>query len=438
MKKVLAVVRREFVERVRTKAFVISTVLVPVFMVAMVVLPALMMSGGDRASRIALVDASTTSLGQAVSRTLAAEKLGHGPDTKARYTVQVFPAAGGDLATVRDGLIGKTGFSGKKHKDGWDGVMVLTDDTLASGKLDYYGGNVGSPEAMAKLQRAVSSALAGVRLGKSGVDQALVKQAMAPADMDTTKVSDGKLTGQSGQESFMIAYFMGFILYISILIYGQQTMTSVIEEKTSRIMEVLTSSLTPFQMLLGKVLGVGLAGLAQMAIWGGSVFVLSSQRMPLAGMFGMSADAAQSFPIPSMPAGLLVVFLLYFALGFLLYGALYAAVGAVCNTIQETQQYAIFITMFIIVGFFAVFALIKDPTGDLGVTMSYIPFFAPFTMPVRWSLASVPPLELALSLGLMVVALLACVWLAAKIYRTGILMYGKKPTWRELWRWVRA
>ncbi|HXD36582.1 MAG TPA: ABC transporter permease [Rhodanobacter sp.] len=438
MKKVLAVVRREFVERVRTKAFVISTVLVPVFMVAMVVLPALMMSGGDRASRIALVDASTTSLGQAVSRTLAAEKLGHGSDTKARYTVQVFPAASGDLATVRDGLIGKTGFSGKKHKDGWDGVMVLTDDTLASGKLDYYGGNVGSPEAMAKLQRAVSSALAGVRLGKSGVDQALVKQAMAPADMDTTKVSDGKLTGQSGQESFMIAYFMGFILYISILIYGQQTMTSVIEEKTSRIMEVLTSSLTPFQMLLGKVLGVGLAGLAQMAIWGGSVFVLSSQRMPLAGMFGMSADAAQSFPIPSMPAGLLVVFLLYFALGFLLYGALYAAVGAVCNTIQETQQYAIFITMFIIVGFFAVFALIKDPTGDLGVTMSYIPFFAPFTMPVRWSLASVPPLELALSLGLMVVALLACVWLAAKIYRTGILMYGKKPTWRELWRWVRA
>ncbi|HXS03736.1 MAG TPA: ABC transporter permease [Rhodanobacter sp.] len=438
MKKILAVVRREFVERVRTKAFVISTVLLPVFMVAMVLLPALMMSGGDRASRVAVVDASTTGLGQPVSHALESEKLGNGPNAKSRYAVQVFPATSDDLAKVRDGLIASTGFSGDKQKDGWNGVLVLDDDTLATGKLSYYGGNVGSLESMSKLQRAISGALAGVRLGKSGVDAALVKRAMAPADLDTTKVSDGKLTGQSGQESFMIAYFMGFILYIAILIYGQQTMTSVIEEKTSRIMEVLTSSLTPFQMLLGKVLGVGAAGLAQMAIWGGTVFVLSSQRTPLAAAFGMSADAAQSFPIPSMAPGLLLVFLLYFALGFMLYGALYAAIGAMCNTIQETQQYAIFVTVFIIVGFFAVFALIKDPTGPLGVTMSYIPFFAPFTMPVRWSLTSVPPLELVLSLALMVATLLACVWLAARIYRTGILMYGKKPSWRELWRWVRA
>jgi len=438
MKKILAVVRREFVERVRTKAFVISTVLLPVFMVAMLVLPMLMMSGGDRTSRVAVVDASTTGLGQPVSHALESEKLGKGSSAKSRYTVQVFPATGDDLAKVRDDLIAKTGFSSDKQKDGWNGVLVLDDDTLATGKLSYYGGNVGSLESMSKLQRTISGALAGVRLGKSGVDAALVKRAMAPADLDTTKVSDGKLTGQSGQESFMIAYFMGFILYIAILIYGQQTMTSVIEEKTSRIMEVLTSSLTPFQMLLGKVLGVGAAGLAQMAIWGGTVFVLSSQRTPLATAFGMSADAAQSFPIPSMAPGLLLVFLLYFALGFMLYGALYAAIGAMCNTIQETQQYAIFVTVFIIVGFFAVFALIKDPTGPLGVTMSYIPFFAPFTMPVRWSLSSVPPLELALSLGLMVLTLLACVWLAARIYRTGILMYGKKPSWSELWRWIRA
>ncbi|MEO8811275.1 MAG: ABC transporter permease [Rhodanobacter sp.] len=438
MNKIIAVVRREFVERVRTKAFVISTVLLPVFMVAMLVLPMLMMSGGDRTSRVAVVDASSTGLGQPVGHALESEQLGSGSNAKARYTVQVFPATSDDLSKVRDGLIAKTGFSGDKLKDGWNGVLVLTDDTLATGKASYYGGNVGSLESMSKLQRAVSNALAGVRLGKSGVDTALVKRAMAPADMKTTKVSDGKLTGQSGQESFMIAYFMGFILYIAILIYGQQTMTSVIEEKTSRIMEVLTSSLTPFQMLLGKVLGVGLAGLTQMAIWGGTIFVLSTQRVPLAGMFGMGADAAQSFPIPSMAPGLLVVFLLYFALGFMLYGALYAAIGAMCNTIQETQQYAIFVTVFIIVGFFAVFALIKDPTGPLGITMSYIPFFAPFTMPVRWSLTSVPPLELVLSLALMVVTLLACVWLAARIYRTGILMYGKKPSWRELWRWIRV
>jgi ABC-2 type transport system permease protein len=166
--------------------------------------------------------------------------------------------------------------------------------------------------------------------------------------------------------------------------------------------------------------------------------VLSSQRTPLAGFFGMSADAAQSFPIPSMQAGLLVVLLAYFALGFLLYGALYAAVGAMCNTIQETQQYALFITMFILVGFFAMFAVIRDPSSQIGATLSLVPFFAPFVMPVRWSMTSVAPMELALSLGLMLAALLACVWLAGRIYRTGILMYGKKPSLREVWRWIRA
>ncbi len=438
MKKILAVVRREFVERVRTKAFVISTILLPVFIVLMTVLPAMMMSGSDRTSRVAVVDGSAAGIGARVSHALLAERIGDGPAAMPRYSVQVFTTGADRLDAVRDGLIAKTGFSSKAGTDDWDGVLVLTDATLASGRLTYYGANVGSVDAMSKLQHSVSQVLATTRLGQSGVDPELVLRSMKPADLSTTKVSDGKLTGQSGKDSFLIAYFMGFILYISILIYGQQTMTSVIEEKTSRIMEVLASSLTPFQMLLGKVLGVGLAGLTQMAIWGGSVFLVSSQRGLLASVFGMSADALQSFPIPTMAPGLLVVFLLYFMLGFLLYGALYAAIGAMCNTVQETQQYAVFITVFIMVGFFAVFSLIKDPTGGLGVTMSYIPLFAPFVMPVRWSMSSVPPLQLALSLGLMVVALLACVWLAGRIYRTGILMYGKKPSWRELLHWLRA
>lgn len=438
MNKTFAVIRREYIERVRTKAFLISTILLPVMMVAVMLLPALMMAGGNRTSRVAVVDASTSGLGQPVAKALQAASFGEQAGAKARYAVQVFPATPADLAQVRDGLIAKTGFDQDKRQDGWDGVLVLDANTLSSGKLGYYGDNVSSLEAMGRLQRDVGKALAGVRLAASGVDQALVNKAMAPADMDTTKVSAGKLTGQSGEASFMIAYAMGFILYLATLIYGQQTMTSVIEEKTSRIMEVLTSSLTPFQMLLGKVLGVGLAGLTQMAIWAGTAFVLGSQGAHIAGTLGMGAAAAQKFAIPGMPPALLVVFLLYFALGFLLYGALYAAIGAMCNTIQETQQYAVFVTLFVMVGFFSVFALIKDPAGGLGATMSFIPFFAPFTMPVRWSMSSVPPLQLALSLTLMVLALLACVWLAARIYRTGILMYGKKPSWGELWRWIRA
>jgi ABC-2 type transport system permease protein len=436
MNKILAVIRREFVARVRTKAFVISTIMLPVMMLFFVFVPALMMSGSDQTARIAVVDGSGSDLGAQLRQALDAEKLGDGKATIPRYSVKVFPADGNATA-VRDSLVAKVDVK-DRSADNFDGVLVVTDDTLASGKAAYYGSNVGSLKAMGHLQGSVSHVLASARLAKSGIDPALVMRSMKSADLATTKVSDGKITGQSGAASFMIAYFMGFILYLSIIIYGQQTMTSVIEEKTSRIMEVLASSLTPFQMLLGKVLGVGAAGLTQMAIWGGSVFLVTSQRVHLAAMFGVSPDAMQSFPIPTMAPSLLVVFLLYFALGFLLYGALYAAIGAMCNTVQETQQYAVFVTMLIMVGFFAVFSMIGDPSGTLGTTMSFIPFFSPFVMPVRWSMASVPPLELLASLGLMVLMMLACVWFAARVYRTGILMYGKKPTFRELWRWVRA
>lgn len=438
MNKTIAVIRREYVERVRTRAFLISTILLPVFMLAIAVLPALLMSGGDHTSRVAVVDASGSGLGQPVVAALDAATFGEGKAARPRYEATLFRADAASLDQVRDGLIAKAGFAKGKGQDGWDGVLVLDAGTLASGRLHYYGDNVSSPDGMNRLQREVSKALAGVRLAHAGVDQSLVAKAMAPADMDTAKVTDGKLTGQSGEASFALAYAMGFLLYIAIISYGTRTLTSVIEEKSSRIMEVLTSSLTPFQMLMGKVLGVGLAGLTQMAIWVGTAFVLGSQGPHLAGAFGMSAAAADKFVIPSMPPALLVVFLLYFTLGFLIYGSLYAAIGAMCNSIQEAQQYAVFVTMSIVVGFMSMFGLINDPSGVLGTTMSFIPFFAPFTMPVRWSMTAVPPLQLALSLGLMVLGLLGCVWLAARIYRTGILMYGKKPTWGELWRWIRA
>lgn len=437
MNKIIAVIRREYVERVRTRAFILSTVLLPALITFMAVVPALLMRSGERTSRVALVDGTTNGVGAQALAALEQQKLSDKPGAPARFQITRFDAAG-RVQAVQDSLVAETGFDKGAKAESWDGVIVVNDEAVKSGKLNYFGNNVGSFESMARIQGVFSRVFATSRLSASGVDPSLVMGAMTPADMQTTKVTDGKATGQSGETSFFIAYFMGFVLYLGIILYGQQTMTSVIEEKTSRIMEVLASSLTPFQMLLGKVVGVGLVGLTQMTIWGGSVFLVGSNREKLAGMFGVSADAIQSFPIPTMAPDLLVIFLVYFALGFLLYGALYASIGSMVNTVQEAQQSAVFVTIVIMVGFFSVFALIKDPTGPLGVTMSFIPFFAPFVMPVRWSLASVPTSQLALSLALMVVGLLACVWLAGRIYRTGILMYGKKPSFKELFHWIRV
>ncbi|MGH8233635.1 MAG: ABC transporter permease [Rhodanobacteraceae bacterium] len=435
--KVVAVVRREFTTRVRTRTFVISTLLLPVLILFIAVVPAMLMSGSDHTMRIAVVDASGVHLGTQVAHVLDAEKLGTGTQAKPRYAIKVFPATG-DAKSVRDRLIGETGFSRDDANNAWDGVLVLGAHVLSTGKPTYYGSNVSSMEAMGRLQRSLSQAFAATRLTKAGLDVGMVTQAMSPVDMQASKVSDGKVTGQSGASAFGIAYGMGIILYMSILLFGQRTMLSVIEEKTSRIMEVLVSSLTPFQMLMGKVLGVGAAGLLQMAIWGISAYLITSQGAHLAALLGVNAETLQKFALPTVSASLVAVFLVYFALGFLLYGALYAAIGSMCNSVQDSQQYASVVTMVILVGFFAVFSVISNPSGELGSVMSWIPFFAPFVMPVRWSLASVSALDLAGSLVLMVLGLWVCVWVAARIYHTGILMFGKKPTWRELWRWVRA
>lgn len=438
MNKILAVVRREFIARVHTKAFVISTVLLPLMMIGITVVTVmLMMSGGDKTLRIAVVDASPQALGTHISKTLGAEHFGSGDNAQARYAFTLFPVTG-DTTAERDRRIAQTRATGKSDAPDFNGVLVIHADTADTGRFGYYGDNVSSQTAMARLQTSLTQVLTSERLSKQGLDPKVVAQAMRSANLQTVKVSDGKITGQSGATSFMIAYFMGIILYMAVLIYGTQTMTSVIEEKTSRIMEVLASSLTPFQMLLGKVLGVGAAGLTQMAIWGGSAYLLTSQAGRLAKMFGVSPDAVAAASIPIMSGDLLAVFLLFFALGFLLYGALYAAIGSMCNTVQETQQYSTIVTMFVLIGFLAVFALINDPTGRLGVVLSLVPLFSPFTMPVRWSLTAVPWSQLVLSIALMIGLLLACVWLAARIYRTGILMYGKKPSIKELWRWLRA
>jgi ABC-2 type transport system permease protein len=430
--KIFAVIRREFIERVRTKAFILATLGLPLLMVFAMVVPAMMMKGTDRTTRVAVIDATSDGTGAAIVTALQKPTFKDG--TRPKYAIEHVQRSG-DVTAARDSLLLRTS---REVAEPLDGVMILPENTLAAGQVDYFGTNVSSFETMGELRRAVSSVVVGTRLERAGVDAGVVAAATRPAELTTIKVSDGKPTGESGEASFLLAYVMGFLLYISVVLFGQQTMMSVIEEKTSRIMEILASSLRPFQMLLGKVLGVGAVGLLQMGIWVGTVYVVGQNRTVLAGLLKVPVETMQAMPIPSIPTDLLVVFLTYFGLGFLLFGALFAAVGSMVNSTQEAQQAISGVIMVIMVGFFGVFAVIKDPSGGLGTTLSLIPFTAPFVMPVRWSMSSVPLPQLALSLVIMVASLLGVVWVAGRIYRTGILMYGKKPTLREVFRWVRA
>jgi ABC-2 type transport system permease protein len=436
MRKVWAVVRREFLERVRTRQFLIGTVLGPVFMAALFVLPALL-SRNTSVKRLVVVDAAGGEFGARVEGALRAATRNDQPDGEPRYRVERVIVGDRPVAVVRDSLIGLTGRNDLGEL-GVDGLVVVSEDILERDTLQYFGANVGSMNEMGGLQRTLRQAVLLEKLTRAGIDPALMMTSVKPIQMSTERVSEGKVTGQSGEASFAIAYAMSFILYLSLLLYGVQVMTSTVEEKTNRINEVLVSSLRPFELMLGKVLGVGSVGLLQLGIWVGTAYLLSSQRAAIGKLLGASPEAIAAMPIPTLPGELLVVFLLFFLLGFFFYAAAYAAVGSTCNTVQETQQASLPVTLFVIVGLMLMFRLLDDPNGQFGRVLSLVPPFAPFVTPVRYSLSPLPLPELLLSALAMVLGVLAMAWVAGRIYRVGILMYGKRASFAEMFRWVRA
>jgi ABC-2 type transport system permease protein len=415
--KVLAVIRREFIERVRQKWFWVMAILGPVIFGALIFLPALLARGGGL-KHIVVVDGGPAGFAGQVAARLDQTKV---------FDATVIPAG----ATVIDSLTREVG---TKRLDGF---LILTDAAVDSGKAEYRASNVSAFTAIAALQQAIGEVANATRLEREGVDPQVVARARIRVDLDTKKISGGKTTGENAAQSFTLAYFMAFILYMAILLYGINVMSSVLEEKTTRIVEVLVSSLRPFQLMLGKVLGVGAVSVFQFIIWGFSGWLLVSQRRHLVGGEGLG-DAGQVFQLPHVTAITGAVFTAYFIGGFLLYSAMFAAVGAMSSNEQEARQAQQPVTMLLIVSFISMFAMLNDPSSTLSVTLSLIPFSSPIAMPVRWAAGTLPLHEVGLSLAILALTIVGVTWIAARIYRVGILMTGKRPSMKELVHWVRA
>ncbi len=411
MRKIWAIVRREFVERVRTRWFWVGALLGPVLFGVVFFLSGQLGRGGGL-KRIAVVDATATQVGARI-----AEQLGR----SGNWATEV-PAAPGAIDSLTAQVRAKR----------LDGFLIVTDAALDSGKVEYRGANVFAGKGA--LQRPVGEALTVVRLQRAGVDPRLVARASIPLRLETCKISRGTTCGESAAQSFSLAYFMGIILYTAILLYGINVMTSVLEEKTTRIVEVLVSSLRPFQLLLGKVLGVGAVSIFQFLIWGVAGRLLLARRAPLAA--GEAAD--ELFQMPHVTGATFAVFMAYFLGGFFLYSAMFAAVGAMSSTEQEARQAQQPVAWMLVLSFISMFAMLNDPGSTLAVTLSLIPFSSPVAMPVRWAAGNLPASELALSLAILVAGIVAVTWIAARIYRVGILMTGKRPNLKELVRWVRS
>jgi ABC-2 type transport system permease protein len=420
--KVWAVVRREFVERVRSKWFLISTILGPIFMIVVTVLPAFLAGAGGGARHIGLLDEGSGTL---------ADRLVTQLETGNQFRVDRVTASerdsAGAMANLTERVQAKT----------LDGFLVVTGATLESGKLEYRGRNVSSIRDMALLQAAARQAVMMERLTQRGVDPGVVQESQSRISLTTLRISKKGATGETGEATFFLAYIVGFVMYMAIFLYSVNVMRSVLEEKQTRIIEVLVSSLRPFQLLLGKVVGVGGVGLLQMGIWGVAGAALIRYRMAVFGAFKVPAEQAAAIQLPAVASGMVILVLAYFLLGYLLYSAMFAVVGASVSTDSEAQQAQMPVVMLLIPGILVFPAVLNDPAGSLSTVMGLVPFWSPIIMPIRFAASDVPSAELAASLAILAATVVAMVWVAARIYRVGILMYGKRPGIGELVRWAR-
>ncbi|HKC39268.1 MAG TPA: ABC transporter permease, partial [Gemmatimonadales bacterium] len=307
MHKVWAIIRREFVERVRTRWFWVSAILGPVLFAGIIVFQ-IVQSMGGAVRNVAVVDSTSSKLGGQVIDALSASGA--------------FRAS---LASPGPGVIDS--LKQLVESKQLNGFLIITDDLVQTGRAEYQASNLGM-QTIEALQRTLGRLVVKVRLEQKGVNPGVVDWAQIRVSLEQKKIAHGQTVSDSAAQSFFTAYAMAILLFMAILLYGVNVMSSVLEEKTTRIIEVLVSSVRPFQLMLGKIMGAGSVSFFQFVIWGVSARVLLSLRGPIARALGADPASVQTMPLPHIPATTLAVFIAFFLGGFLLYSAMFAAVGA--------------------------------------------------------------------------------------------------------------
>jgi ABC-2 type transport system permease protein len=410
MHNVWLIAKREYLERVRTKAFLISTILIP-----------LLMGGGIIASVVANGRAKSTSHITVVSRDqqLALDlqsELQTGKDS--RMTVEVISPPGADTRKVLDGELADKEL---------DGYLWITPAAQPSGRptFAYTPRSTGDIVTKDTISSGLRTVLMRERLAHQGMVSAEVESLMQPVEVDTTQAGKNADT----TSSFVAIYVLFFLMYMVIMLYGMNVARSIIEEKTSRVFEVLLATIKPEEMMAGKMIGVGSVGLTQIGVWLITAILLTSTSL-------IPSIAGGNVHV-SLNAMQIIFFVVYFILGFLLYSSIAAALGAMVNSEQELQQLNMFLVMPLAACMFSLGIVISNPSGPLSRIISLIPFCTPLIMYLRISLAMPPAWEIALSIVLMILTIYAILWVASRIYRVGILMYGKKPNLPEILRWLK-
>jgi ABC-2 type transport system permease protein len=435
MHNVLLIARREYLERVRSKSFLIMTVLVPVLMAAITIGPTMLVTTLlKQGTKHFVVVVSRQSVGDAIKEQFTA--------TEERETKKAAEARAKSLQRNRDDVpMGKVtadvdtntsaeeraALTEKVRKKELDGVIVATDEALTAHKVTYITRDVSSFIQTAILEQSIGEAWRRESLKARGLSAGEIDGVFKRLELEPKNPEEGGAGAPNPQAAFFGTFTMVMILYMSLLLYGINVMRSVLEEKTSRIMEVMLSVAQPKEMMAGKILGVGSVGLTQLSIWLGTSGALAASGMAVAGVAIKSVISVK----------LLVSFGVFFLLGYVLYSTLYAAIGAMVNSEQEAQQIQFLVLMPILAALAIAFPVLQNPGSQVAIWGSMIPFTAPIIMFIRISMQMPPWWQIALSIALTGATIYGLVVLCGRIYRVGVLMYGKKPTLPEIMKWLK-
>ena len=426
------IIKREYLAKVKNKSFILMTFLSPLIVVALLSLVAYLTSvNNEKVRTITVLDESGF-----LNETLVS-------------TDQMIYEYLSDISLEEAKKV-----SIENNSYGLLQLPAFALDEVSS-QIRFYSEESPSLSLISNLESKIEKRIGELKLKKLGVDLSKIKAAKTNIDMNQENFEGVKTSKTGSFLKLMFGGAAGYLLFMFIIIYGNLIMRSVIEEKTSRIIEVIISSVKPIQLMLGKIFGTSLAGITQFAIWIILIGVLSVAASFFFGvdlsatpqqemMAGAISDASTNSELQalisefhSLPLlNLVIAFILFFTGGYLLYSSLYAAIGAAVDNETDTQQFLMPVVMLLVVGFYVgFFTALEDPHGTISTVFSYIPFTSPIVMLIRIPFG-VPIWEQALSFSILIITFMLTVWTAAKIYRVGILMYGKKPTYKELIKWL--
>lgn len=433
MDKVLLIIKREYFSRVKKKSFLIMTFLVPILIIGMyAAIIALTVKGGDKKAAISIIDDSGVFYSGF-------------KDTKSID----FDINKQSLATAKEELV-------KEKKENF--ILYVPANIREGGKIEMFSRKRAGFSVMGEIEGQVNDMLRTKMLKDAGIDAQTIDNIKPNISIVSKEITDEGEKDSSAGAAYAVGFAAAILIYMSLFIYGAQVMRGVIEEKTNRIIEVVVSSVKPFQLMFGKIIGIGLVGLTQFMLW----IILSATLMTIAGQVfmkdqmkniqteqmnakTMQADTQNPSGGPAMDivkalqtvnfSYILTVFIIYFLGGYMLYSALFAAVGSAVDNETETQQFMFPITLPLLFTYILSFSfIVNNPDSSLSFWLSIIPFTSPIAMMVRLPFG-VPDWQVYISVTLLVLGFIATTWIAARIYRVGILMYGKKTSYKELAKW---